>query len=215
MKGKIGFILNVIIFIFEIIGLILCLLDGGFYNFIYFTVLSNVFAMIVSATYSMYYFKTKSIELPNWIRLLRYMTTNCLTLTFFIVMTVLVPMAIKDSLVDDLLIRGPQMFHHILCPIISFISFCIFEEGELTVKSIGLAIIPTIIYAIILTFLNIIKVVIGPYPFLEVYEQPVYASILWFIGIIIISSGLAWFILYVFQLNIYEKYMKKETETLV
>eukprot|EP00833_Pecoramyces_ruminatium_P004547 jgi/Orpsp1_1/1178579/evm.model.c7180000065909.2 len=127
-------------------------------------------------------------------------------------MTVLVPMAVGSGLADDLLIRGPQPFHHIICPIISFISFCIFEEGELTKNNILLAIIPTIIYAIVSTILNILKVLTGPYPFLEVYNQPVYLSVIWFIGIIAISSGIAWFIQFIFHLNIYERFKKNESE---
>jgi len=44
--------------------------------------------------------------------------------------------------------------------------------------------IPTIIYAIISIILNILKVMDGPYLFLHVYNQPIYASVLWIIGIL-------------------------------
>lgn len=207
---RIAFILNIIIFIFEIFGIILCLNDGGVYNFVYFTVLSNVFAMIVSLIYVITYKRSESDELPRWLILIRYMATNCLSLTFFIVITVLMPMNYSNGTYLELLFRGPQPFHHVACPILSFISFCFYEKGELFKNDIWMAVIPSFIYACITTVLNVIKVFEGPYPFLEVYKQPVYMSVMWFIGIIGISYGLAWVIKYFSyskKSNNYNEYM--------
>ena len=205
-KRIIAIICNCILVIFEIIGLWLCMNDGGVYNFIYFTVLSNVITMIVSAIYLIVCFVNGiyTENLPKWLRWIRYMATNCLALTFIIVITVLIPMGAKDGLIDDLLIRGPQLFHHILCPIISFLSFCIVEEGNITKRDIWIATFPTILYAIILTFLNVIKVVEGPYPFLLVYDQPFYLSVIWFILIVGISFGLPLVIRRVSQINFFK-----------
>ena len=54
----------------------------------------------------------------------------------------------------------------------------------------------TLIYAAIFITLNILKVYEGPYPFLMVYKQPVYMSIIWFIlivgGAFGIGKGIMW-----------------------
>jgi len=195
-RRKTAFIIQIILLVFEMAALGLCVSDGGIRNFKYYTVLSNVFTMLMSLCYIILYLKMNGQKggLPQWLRRLRYMVTTCLALTFVIVITVLVPIGAKDGLVDDLLYKGPQSFHHILCPFLSIISFCFFEEGELTNLDLMISLIPTVLYAIILTFLNLIKVVTGPYPFLEVYNQPFYMSIIWFIVILGISCGLAWII---------------------
>lgn len=54
------------------------------------------------------------------------------------------------------------------------------------------ALIPTIIYAVITTSLNIAKVMYGPYPFLYVYEQSVGMSVFWCILIISIEYAIVW-----------------------
>ncbi|KAG4089076.1 hypothetical protein H8356DRAFT_1720364 [Neocallimastix lanati (nom. inval.)] len=214
MNEKISIILNITIVVFEIIALILSFKEGGFYYFIYYTILSNVSAMIVSSIYSVYHVKARNIESPSWLRMLRYVVTSCLTLTFFIVITVLVPLGIKKNIVDVLLIRGAQLYHHLLCPIISFVSFCIFEEGELSKKSLYISVIPTIIYSIVLIFLNIIKVITGPYPFLRVYEQPVFVTIIGFVTNFTIAYGLSWLIYYFSQLKINKKNKNNDKKSL-
>lgn len=58
----------------------------------------------------------------------------------------------------------------------------------------------TLVYGIVLIFLNIIHAVNGPYPFLMVYEQPVWATLLWAITIL---GG-------VYGLSILLKFLRKQ-----
>ena len=44
--------------------------------------------------------------------------------------------------------------------------------------------IPTVIYAVVVVILNILKLLEGPYPFLYVYKQPWYISLVWAVGIV-------------------------------
>ena len=53
------------------------------------------------------------------------------------------------------------------------------------------ALIPTLVYALIAITLNLCRVIEGPYPFLMVYAQPWYASVLWCIIILGIAGFLA------------------------
>jgi len=194
-KGKAAFVINIIIFIFEFIAVFLCYQHGGFFNIRYYTVLSNLFAMFGCACYVVYYCKNKDKEMPYWIKIVRYMSTTCLALTFVVVFTILIPMVIPyENGVYKLLLEGPQLFHHILCPLLSVFSFGILEEGKPSHKDVCIAIIPTLLYALVFIILNIARVVEGPYPFLKVYEQSVFASILWFIIIVGVAVILAYLI---------------------
>ena len=55
----------------------------------------------------------------------------------------------------------------------------------------------TIAYAIVFITLNILKVYEGPYPFLMVYKQPVYMSIIWFILIVGGAFGIGKLIMWI------------------
>ena len=83
-----------------------------------------------------------------------------------------------------LLFHGGLLYHHTLCPILAIISFCLIEKYD-NLKAIQ-GVYFTIIYALILIPLNILKIVNGPYPFLKVYEQSILESAFWIVVIFII-----------------------------
>ena len=56
--------------------------------------------------------------------------------------------------------------------------------SQLNLSMVFIAWIPTVIYAIIIVILNVLKVLEGPYPFLHVYKQPWYVSVGWAVGIV-------------------------------
>ena len=85
---------------------------------------------------------------------------------------------------------------------IEYVLTSISAKEYLIAKVIGICLIVvvqfifTIAYAIVFITLNILKVYEGPYPFLMVYKQPVYMSIVWFIlivgGAFGIGKGIMW-----------------------
>ena len=86
-----------------------------------------------------------------------------------------------------------MLYMHTLCPILAIISFIFFErQTKITQKQTYYALIPTLIYAVIIITLNITKNVYGPYPFLHLYEQSVYTSIIWTIVMMGGAYLLAW-----------------------
>jgi len=100
-----------------------------------------------------------------------------LMITFLTVSLVLVPIYRMDL---SLAYWGPNFFYHLVCPILFFINYIFFsKKEEFSTKDIFVSIIPTIIYGTIITMMNVIVKGYGPYPFLYVYEQPVYLSVLW------------------------------------
>ena len=182
---NINIILNLLIVIFEIIGFILVFNELGISAMEYYTEDSNLLLLISSSIFLIYLLNNK--KLPSWFKSLRYAAIVSTTLTLIIVLTVL---SWTTNLgVYHLLFKGSMLYHHTLCPILAILSFVLIEKYERLNVIYGLCF--TIIYAIILIFLNIIKIVEGPYPFLLIYNQPVIHSIIWIILILAITYAIA------------------------
>jgi hypothetical protein len=182
MKKKyILLILNIIIIILEMIAFRLSYLMHGLSFLMFYTEDSNLFALLVAIIYVIYLLKG---NIPNWLRKLKYIATGGLLLTFLVVIFILSP-SYGPKGYYFMLLSGSMLYQHLLCPILYFISYFIFEPRiKLNNKDVLIAMIPTLIYATIIIILNVLKVIIGPYPFLMVYNQPIYVSILWFLIIL-------------------------------
>lgn len=196
-KKTMSLILNCAIIILEAISFLPALTSCDFSGLKYYTQDSNLFAFITSTicvASSIICFIKKENHWPSFVKLLKYMSTCCLFVTFLVVICVLAPMVGKGGYAA-LLLNGNLLYHHFICPVLAIISFVFFENGiALPKKSIFIALIPTLLYAVILTILNISHVLVGPYPFLHVYEQPIYMSILWCVLILGIALGIAFIV---------------------
>lgn len=190
-KLQIAIFLNVLIVIFEMIGIVIMFKKMGLELFKYYTEDSNILSCLASIVFI--YFGIRALKnnnefLPKSVSLFRYIVTICLTLTFVVVMTVLIPTG-GPGAVKNLLYVDAGLYHHVLCPVLSFVSLILFEDAmQFSVKKTLLGMIPTVIYGIIIVILNIAKVLVGPYIFLHVYEQSVLVTIMW----IFVLFGSAW-----------------------
>ena len=199
----IALIINLLIVFFESIALFQTFItkEGGFnYSlFQYYTNYSNFFAFLACLYVSLEISKelTGAIRrTPYLSRLFRFITVCMMTLTFFTVIFVLIPMA-GWSKWRNYLIENNFIFEHILCPILCFVSFAFFGDyRDFGKKEALLSVIPTALYAIILTILNVLNIVDGPFTFLKVHEQSVFISVMWFIimvgGSYLIAAVLLW-----------------------
>lgn len=186
-KRKISIILNIIIIIMEIVGLFYVFTTYKKAPIEYYTEDSNILSLIVSTIFLVFLLRKK--EIPKYLKHLKYTNTICLTVTLLVVIFILAPMYNFDY--GYLLFHNELLYHHLLCPVLSIITFIFFDDlGKLTIKDSIKGLSFTFIYAFILIILNLFKVVEGPYSFLKVYKQPIYMSIIWFVVII----GLAYFI---------------------
>lgn len=176
--------INLLIIILEIIGFILVFNELGIVSLEYYTEDSNLLLLISSSIFLIFLLKNK--ELPSWFKSLRFAFIVSTTLTLIIVLTVL--SWTTDLGLYHLLFGGSMLYHHTLCPILAIFSFSIEKYDELNVIH-GLYF--TIIYAIIMISLNILKIVEGPYPFLLIYNQPVIHSVIWTIVILAITYAIA------------------------
>ena len=188
--------INILIVIMEIIGVFLSIRRHGLKAFQFYTEISNYFSLIVSLFFIIYCMLAlrNNAPLPQWVILLRFISSTCLTITFLVVIFVLIPM-MPDTLIE-MLFEDSNLYQHTLCPILSVISLIFFENNTtLTKKFVLYALLPTMVYGVTFLILNICKVIIGPYPFFYVYEIPWYASII-FLSIILLGSILVAFALY-------------------
>ena len=186
-KEKAAFKLNAIIAILETLGLIIAIKNNGIGIMGYYTQESNLILLIASLLYVIEYVKKKKVE-TYLILTLKYVATCLVAVTFFVVVLCFIPICIPmmgfGKAVYAMLIRDANLFHHLLCPLLALMTYFIFEdELKPGFKESVYAMLPTLLYAIVSTSLNVAKVVEGPYPFLYVYEQPLIVSVLWFIAI--------------------------------
>lgn len=181
MRKSIDIVLNVLFVILEIIGIFVTINNIGFFDIVYYTHDSNLFALIVTIIYL--YYKISKKEIPRIIHGLRFSSTICLMVTFLVVVFVLIPS--YNFNFKWLLFKGANLYFHLFCPILLFILY-VFFDLEYKYKRIDYlkVIIPTIFYALVLIILNIINLVEGPYPFLLVHKNPIYMSVIWFIVIV-------------------------------
>ena len=177
----VSIILNLIIVLLELIGLVYCSLNQGLSMFTFYTVDSNYFLLVTSTLLLIYLVMNhiKDKRIPKLVIFLKYTSTINVILTFIVVIFVLIPMGGVAS-IKMMLLDGVMSIHHVICPLLATISFIFFDPKEkINNKDLFLSLVPTIVYATIIIILNITKVITGPYPFLHVYEQPIYMSILW------------------------------------
>ncbi len=179
---------NIIIAVLGIIGDVMEIAHHGIGMLAYYTVDSNILSQIACIVCAVYYLRKK--ELSNNAGMLKYMSVCMLFITFVVVVTMLAPMKNSGGL-SHLLLDDALLYHHLLCPILAFVSYIVFDKRPEFKHNVLIATIPTVIYAFITTLLNIAKIMHGPYPFLYVYEQPFYASILWAVAIFAVAFILA------------------------
>ena len=188
---KIYLAMNAAIVVMEAIGLTMATLNRRGTTFQYYTQLSNLFLMITSIINIIFAARVlagKRKDIPRIANLLSYSAICTTTVTLFVVLFVL------SWMVGDLvwiLTSGSMIFTHTLCPILAIIMFVYFAPEKLGKRAALFALMPTIAYAIVAMIMNITRLWYGPYPFLLVYNQPVWASIAWSVGILSGAYGIA------------------------
>lgn len=186
--------LNLFVLCAEPIALPLSWEMGQAQIFTYYTEDSNIFAAAVCTLVALWQLRCifTGGELPVWLKKLKFMATSCLLLTFMTVVLVLAPMVGEGGLYL-LLWTSSTRYHHLLNPMAALFSYLLLErQPRLPRKAVVWALLPTLAYAAVILPLNILRVIVGPYPFFEVYHQPVYVSVLWAVGLLGVNYLYAW-----------------------
>lgn len=188
--------LNIIIVIASMIGNVMAYNRNGLQITEAYTIDSNIFAVIACGIYGAMLIRQIATgkEIPKVARMMKYMAVCYLSLTFIVVVLVLAPMFGLEGY-KTMLFSGDMLYHHLISPVLAFLTFILYDfVPDKATKASGIAMIMTIIYAIVVTILNIAKVLVGPYPFFHVYEQPIYMSCLWFVIILGGAWAIAFFL---------------------
>ena len=184
-RQKISLALNLLIIFLEMIGFVFAFSNHGWSALIYYTELSNILLFVAAmfyVCYTVWDLQGQKIKMPRYVPLLKYAATLSVAITFIVVITVL-SWATKYSL-WTLLTQQSMLFHHTLCPILAILSFLFFEKYHFKKSDALIAMSFTLLYAVVTIFFNLIGELVGPYPFLMVYAQPWWASLLWCIVIL-------------------------------
>jgi len=186
---------NLLLFILEFIGLIICYIEVNTDMFFFYTQLSNIFlgiAALINAIAGIKAYKNKKPAIPNSNFKLFHAAASATTVTITVVICIL---SFMYGDLIALLTRGSMLFTHTLCPILGIIIHCYFAPRIFKPSDALRALIFTLLYAIIIISLNLLRIIRGPYPFLYIYDQPLWTTILWIIVIFGIAYALARLIL--------------------
>lgn len=193
-NNKLALLCNSIMIILSCVGLYFATQESNM--FLFYTNDSNILLLISSVVYILTLLIKKDVPFISLV--LRFMATACLALTF---VTIFYLASTYDGdYLNGLLFyltNGSFLFFHLLNPIISILSFTLFE-GDRRLnkkKTIYLAMIPTVVYALVLVILNVTGKVVGPYPFLMVLRNTPLMSIISAVVILVLNYFLARFIL--------------------
>lgn len=181
---------NILLIVLAGLGLYFSIVDKN--AFLYYSDNAGMFALGSSIIYVIIVLAKKE---PNFLCLaLRYVSTACLVLT--LVGTFYVATTTGENYLDSF-IKGSHLFNNLLCPIVSVISFTLFE-GDRRLnkkKTIWYALIPTVIYGIIMLVCNVSNTFTGPYSFMMINDNPVYVTVIVFIVTIILNYVIGRFLL--------------------
>lgn len=181
---------NILLIVLAGLGLYFSIVDKN--AFLYYSDNAGMFALSSSIIYVIVVLTKKE---PNFLSLaLRYVSTTCLVLT--LVGTFYVATTTGENYLDSF-IKGSHLFNNLLCPIVSFVSFTMFE-GDRRLnkkKTIWYALIPTVIYGIIMLVCNVSNTFTGPYSFMMINDNPVYVTVIVFIATIILNYVIGRFLL--------------------
>ena len=174
-------ILCLIVLLLEIRALTLTRVEGKWwYLAVFYTQISNLLGTLSSALLVLF-------GQPEWVTCLRYLSVCMLVMTFFVTACILVPMGGNAKV---LLWSGSGLYHHVLCPLLSTLSY-LFLERHARVSLLWLPVAVTLAYGITMLCLNGARLVDGPYPFFRVHDQTAARTAWWILALMVLITALS------------------------
>ena len=162
---------------------------GGWHVFRFFMNDGNIFCMVVSLItmcHIIYSLVKGDDVLPKWIYILNLMSAVSGLLIFFTVLFVLWP-----TLGPRLFVGYLMVVLHVVNPILVSTSFLFTMHKDTKIKEGLYGMVPMLVYGVPVLSLIISKVWTGnliPYPFLKVYDNPWWGTMLMMIGMLAFCS---------------------------
>lgn len=197
LRRVLSIVLNLAVVYMEPIAARLSWEAVGVQMFSFYTENSNFFTAFVCLLMAVFQLRAllTGRKVPRWVKRLKYIATCCLTMTFLTVVFILAPYYKDEGGVVFLLTASSMLYHHLLNPLCAFVSFVFLErEPRLSGKNVFCALIPTLLYGSIAVWANVQRLIVGPYPFLRIYEQTIQQSLEWLVAIVCLNLFYAWLV---------------------
>ena len=196
-RRVLSIVLNLAVVLMEPVAIRMSWEAVGNQTFTFYTENSNVFSAVICLLVVLAQLRglVTGRPLPRWVKTLKFIAACCLTMTFLTVVLVLAPYYPEQGGVVFLLTESSMLYHHLLNPLCVFVSFVFLErDPKLPARCIPLALVPTVLYGSVALWANIRRLIVGPYPFLMVYEQTPAQSVLWCAVILAMNLFCAWLV---------------------
>ncbi len=178
-------VVDCVIIVMELVGLAISTKDNGLWQqFVFYTQNSNYILMFASIFHLISILKNG--EPSRAASAAQYGAVCLTTVTLLVVIFLLAPMY---RTLSGVLFGGSKFIMHLAAPLLAltvYLAVPVFKPSKVDFLT---AIVPTVIYAAVLIVLNVVRAVEGPYPFLKVWEQPWYMSVMW--AVLIVGSAAA------------------------
>ena len=115
--------------------------EQGRFAFRFYTCQSNV--LCAAAALLMAVFRLAG-NLPEWVWLLKYIGTAAVTVTMLTVFLFLAPSVGKDWV--NVLLKGGDLFMHLLTPLLALFTFCVLEKQGMTFPQSLTGLLPVVLY---------------------------------------------------------------------
>ncbi len=147
-------------------------------NLVFYTQISNLITFLSSAAFLIAGAAGMAGNAP--VTALRYLSVCMMVMTALVTACILVPMGGDPKV---LLWSGNGLYHHVLCPVITTISYVFFELHAGT-DLLWLPVTVTLVYGLVMLWLNWKRTVDGPYPFFRVRNQSATATVIWMAALV-------------------------------
>lgn len=168
---------------------------GPIENFVFYTQCSNLMGAI--ACLSCLIAEVRQLRsgrpLGRAARWFKFASVCCITMTFFVVLFVLTPMMENAGMAGwhYLYIDGSKPVTHLIGPLLVFFGYIFFEaDRTMTLRESCIGLVFTLVYATVAYICNYLRLWDGPYPFFQVWNMPLWQTVLWFFALLALAFAL-------------------------
>lgn len=171
--------INGLVFVFSMIGVLATSIGTPLFmastTILYYTIQSNLwigFTCLATAILGFIQIRNKSLRIPSWLYVVKYVFTVAITLTMIVFWLLIAPTLHMPSYLLSL----SNLFSHTLTPILALVSFFVFDSRDnfLSKKSSVFSLATPIYYFVFFLLVSSTGVMFGlyrsPYFFLDFYE---------------------------------------------
>lgn len=194
---RLALLTNTVLFLLEVRALWSLFNRDGIAMFRFYTECSNALAALaalaclICAVVSQNSGNKKAYQLACKLKFFACCTQ---LMTFVVVTLVLAPMicAAGGDGYYEMFVTGNKPITHFFGPVLTLASYLAFESHPLpTKRDSRYALAFTFAYAVVAYTCNYLHVFVGPYPFLQVWDMPLWQTLMWFVILLFVAWGLA------------------------